>query len=630
MSNDTNDILSLKIKEDGTIYDECGHTVTQENGTTPIVEIDGRQCMYFNNGNYLKVLTDENFNLTGDFTIEFWLKLDGTVINKTDRWPCVLCTKNTWSQETAAILVCTQDANNGIVLTDNNITEKRDYHNISNYNLPTQWNHVAFVCKDKKYYCYINGKLSNDIKNSLYSDGINLNVDGFIVVGVKGIDNSSVITQGTLHGYLSDLKINTSAKYTADYSINRVYGEQLLEPDPTWQRIDDRNVNFYYVGSDWVNFDSELSYNNGNHYYFVTDENKDNTYLEFYVYTNKLRIIGTYNTTEYNRSENNEIIIDNASYTFSCIGDYKTKVLLFEKLDLKKKIYHVIIKCNEVSKQLVFDAIDVDEDGYLLSREEYIKRSVYIKQNNKYYSFSKDNYDTTTKMYREITIDDINNDLYLCQLTDLTKEVTIGEETFKPIDKFDNFQFVSKYNYQKCIIGRKSKTGMSIASGDIYTKVTSRINSFTLDNTVNNNSYIKMAVSFDNGATWKTYKDKKFTDLSINIAIKTYENMTTDEKNNWKSAKETILSEGFTPDILSTIDFNTIENLNTIRFAYVLYQDLYTDTCNVDNLSWNFNAKGKFTKLKENEADISFSNGIISIEPTTNFDMILTNYTYNE
>ena len=105
------------------------------------------------------------------------------------------------------------------------------------------------------------------------------------------------------------------------------------------------------------------------------------------------------------------------------------------------------------------------------------------------------------------------------------------------------FVRIKKYNEPKNIIGRKSKTGMSIASGDIYTKVTSRINSFTLDNTVNNKSYIKMAVSFDNGATWKTYKDNSFSDLNITIANKTYEDMTVDEKNNWESAKETILSE---------------------------------------------------------------------------------------
>ena len=65
------EILSLKIKDDGTIYDEHGHTVTKENGTTQVLNIDGRKCMYFNGGNYLKVLTDERFNLTGDFTIEF-------------------------------------------------------------------------------------------------------------------------------------------------------------------------------------------------------------------------------------------------------------------------------------------------------------------------------------------------------------------------------------------------------------------------------------------------------------------------------------------------------------------------------------------------------------------------------
>ena len=257
-----------------------------------------------------------------------------------------------------------------------------------------------------------------------------------------------------------------------------------------------------------------------------------------------------------------------------------------------------------------------------------VNPSFYIKQNNKYYSFSKDNYDTATKMYKEITSDDINNNLYLCNLSDLTEEVTIGEETFKPIDKFNNFQFVSKYNEPKTIIGRKSKTGMSIASGDINTRVASKINSFTLDNTVNNNSYIKMAVSFDNGATWKTYKDNSFSDLNITIANKTYEDMTVDEKNNWESAKETILSEGFTTDILSTIDFNTINDLSTIRFAYVLYQDLINDNCGVNKLSWNFNANGKFQKMKDSEMETYFSNGVIMFVATKNQDMIITNYIY--
>lgn len=403
-------------------------------------------------------------------------------------------------------------------------------------------------------------------------------------------------------------------------------GEQLSAPESGWKRIDDTDSNIVYNGT-WNTQKSSNYYNSSSHY-----TNENTAYISFKYYGTKIRLLMIYYST---KTDGNVIEIDGTKYYFNCSNSMSsgngTSNLAFEKTGLNKKVHNIKIYAPNasISKSLHIDAIDIDEDGKLLSQEEYNKMmSCYIKQGDKYYSFSKDNYDTTTKMYREITLDDINNDLYLCKLTDLTKEVTIGEETFKPIDKFDNFQFVSKYNEPKTIIGRKSKTGMSIASGDIYTKVTSRINSFTLDNTVNNNSYIRMAVSFDNGITWKTYKDKKFTDLSINIAIKTYENMTTDEKNNWKSAKETILSEGFTPDILSTIDFNSIEDLNTIRFAYVLYQDLSTDTCEVNNLSWQFDAKGSFQKMKDNELTTSFSNGIINITPNENQDMIITNYIY--
>ena len=406
-------------------------------------------------------------------------------------------------------------------------------------------------------------------------------------------------------------------------------GKQLLSPESGWRRIDNTDSNIVYNGTGWVSKSATgfNIYKNTWNYTFKTTDS-----LDIYFKSNKIRLISLIGSNSCQKA-NVKFTLDNNDIVYKSFygetGNNQGSWVVYERLNLTNSIHHIHIsmsKGNSVGMDVIsLDCIDIDENGKLLSQEELS----YIKQNNKYYSFSKDNYDTTTKMYREITLDDINNGLYTSQLTDLTKEVTIGEETFKPIDKFDNFQFVSKYNEPKTIIGRKSKTGMSIASGDIYTKVTSRINSFTLDNTVNNKSYIKMAVSFDNGSTWKTYKDSKFVDLSITIAIKAYKDMTTDEKNNWKSAKETILSEGFTPDILSTIDFNTIEDLNTIRFAYVLYQDLFTDTCEVNNLSWQFDAKGKFTKLKENEANISFSNGIISIEPTANFDMILTNYMYN-
>lgn len=456
------EILSLKIKDDGTVYDEHGHTVTKENGTTQVLNIDGRKCMYFNGGNYLKVLTDERFNLTGDFTIEFWLKLDGKHYNASGYYPCVLGTKYSWNTGSICILVCTQDWNSQIGFCDYAST---DYIASNDYNTPTQWNYISIICKDKQYFIYVNGKLQTNIRANKYTDGINLNYDGFITVGQKGTNSGS---EASLYGYLSDLKISTFAKDTT-----------------------------------------------------------------------------------------------------------------------------------------------------------------YIKQDNKYYGFSDDNYDTTTKMYKEVTLDNIKNLEYSNLIFNLTKETTIGNETFKPIDKFTNFQLISPYdNKPKTVIGSKAKSGLIVANGDIYAgKISDRINSFTLDYTVNNNSAIKMAVSFDNGSTWKTYKDGAFQELSITIPNKYYANMTDEEKTNYSNAKTTILESGFNASDLSSIDFN-IDNLDTIRFAYVLYQDSINDDCKMSDLSWNFNAKGYLQKMKDSEIDTSFCNGIIKITPLIDCEMIITNYNY--
>ena len=404
--------------------------------------------------------------------------------------------------------------------------------------------------------------------------------------------------------------------------------KQLLQPETGWKRIDDTDSNIIYNGTGWTTKTASgfNIYNNAWHYTLNVGDSYD-----IYFKSSNVRLIAL-TSSDQMQDNNIKIILDDNIIEYKCFynnnGNNQGSWLVFEKLNLDNTLHHikvVLLKGNGSGIDCItLDAIDIDDYGFLLSEEEY--NNIYIKQDDKYYGFSDDNYNTDSKMYKEITLDDINNNLYGNTIDNLTTEVTIGDETFRPIDKFSSFKIVSKYNVPKTIIGRKSKTGMSIASGDINTKVANKINSFTLDNTVNNNSYIKMAVSFDNGATWKTYKDNSFSDLNITIANKTYEDMTVDEKNNWKSAKETILSEGFTTDILSTIDFNTIENLSTIRFAYVLYQDLINDSCGVNKLSWNFNANGKFQKMKDSEIETCFSNGSIMFVATENQDMIITNY----
>ena len=398
-------------------------------------------------------------------------------------------------------------------------------------------------------------------------------------------------------------------------------GEQLLAPEAGWIRIQDDNDKIVYIG-DWT-YQKHQAYNGGSAHHTTTLDD----YCEFYFYGSKLRILTSY---VQDCSRKYDLILDDKTY-----NDINTKgtaelytVLTFEIENLSKTVHKVKMINKDSGSYLGLDCIDIDEDGYLLTEEEY-NQGNYIKQDNKYYGFSDDNYDTTTKMYKEVTLENIKNFKYNNLILNFTKETTIGDETFKPIDKFTNFQLISPYdNKPKTIIGSKSKSGLIVANGDIYAgKISNRINSFTLDYTVNNNSAIKMAVSFDNGSTWKTYKDGAFQELSITIPNKYYTNMTDEEKTNYSNAKTTILESGFNASDLSSIDFN-IDNLDTIRFAYVLYQDSINDDCKMSDLSWNFNAKGYLQKMKDSEVDTSFCNGIIKITPLIDCEMIITNYNY--
>ena len=396
-------------------------------------------------------------------------------------------------------------------------------------------------------------------------------------------------------------------------------GEQLLAPEAGWKRIDDTDNKIIY-SKGWGKYNSDSLYGNSHHQTNVLNES-----VIFYFYGTKLRIVNSVND---DRTDNIELTIDGNTYYYSEYSNSaKYKILIFEQCKLKNTFHKVKIT-NTENKYITLDCIDIDYDGYLLTEEEY-NQSSYIKQDNKYYGFSDDNYDTTTKMYKEVTLDDIKSLKYGNLILNLTKETTIGNETFKPIDKFTNFQLISPCdNKPKTIIGSKSKSGLIVANGDIYAgKISNRINSFTLDYTVNNNSAIKMAVSFDNGSTWKTYKDGAFQELSITIPNKYYANMTDEEKTNYINAKTTILESGFNASDLSSIDFN-IDNLDTIRFAYVLYQDSINDDCKMSDLSWNFNAKGYLQKMKDSEVDTSFCNGIIKITPLIDCEMIITNYNY--
>ena len=66
-----------------------------------------------------------------------------------------------------------------------------------------------------------------------------------------------------------------------------------------------------------------------------------------------------------------------------------------------------------------------------------------IRKNNKYYNIDNENYDIVEKEYSNLTQNSDILDLFKNKsfaLDSLFQEVTINDETFKPIDKFDKFR----------------------------------------------------------------------------------------------------------------------------------------------------------------------------------------------
>jgi len=139
-------------------------------------------------------------------------------------------------------------------------------------------------------------------------------------------------------------------------------GEQLTAPEEGWQRIDDANENISYTGV-WNNnnpSDASETYNKTIH-----SSTKINAGVSFRFYGQKLRIIGVYN---YADSTKIQVNIDGTEYLYSDYAASRThQVLVFENSDLELKSHSVTITNLQDGKYFTFDAIDIDDTGYMIS-----------------------------------------------------------------------------------------------------------------------------------------------------------------------------------------------------------------------------------------------------------------------
>ena len=149
---------------------------------------------------------------------------------------------------------------------------------------------------------------------------------------------------------------------TVSFAAN--VGDVLKNPENGWRRYDDSNEKFKYTGTFTVETALTGYYNSTVH---VADYTIIDAVVNFKFYGSKLRIIGSTNAATTHASPTVTITIDGTSYTYSTIGTELTRAaLVYEKMDLDTGIHEVSITNHINNKQFAFDAIDIDDNGYLI------------------------------------------------------------------------------------------------------------------------------------------------------------------------------------------------------------------------------------------------------------------------
>ncbi|MEK3788334.1 cohesin domain-containing protein [Paenibacillus sp. FSL K6-1230] len=144
------------------------------------------------------------------------------------------------------------------------------------------------------------------------------------------------------------LSLSTATIYAA------AVGQAIASPENGWQRYDDRYVK------------STMARGKDNAYYQSTGTSTKEVgrNIKFQFYGSNIRLL-TFSSTKDHATEVS-VKIDGVPYKYSEAYDAKTLTLVFEKTGLEKGLHDVIIESIQSGKFTSLDAIDIDDDGYIV------------------------------------------------------------------------------------------------------------------------------------------------------------------------------------------------------------------------------------------------------------------------
>ena len=262
---------------------------------------------------------------------------------------------------------------------------------------------------------------------------------------------------------------------------------------------------------------------------------------------------------------------------------------------------------------------------------------VILQSNKNYYSIDEKYYNSSTKNYNAISdLSASNFSNYEFNISDLFDEITINEETFKPIDKFESFSIISTSQNTLTVNGIKVDKSMIATMEPLSMAAYETIHNISADYTTEKNGAIKLIFSFDKGNTWKTYdvSTNVWNTVSVNIPSKLYDNFTSEEKSNWDSARDTILSDGISVQDLGNVVFST-ETIKTLMFAVAFSRPTYADTCTLRGLNIKYDGVVTYIQLAvgsdltKYEAKVRITGDTIGVTSSTNCDKLLISVVTN-
>ncbi|NFG58196.1 Ig-like domain-containing protein [Clostridium botulinum] len=157
-------------------------------------------------------------------------------------------------------------------------------------------------------------------------------------------------------------------------------GDSLKVAEDGWKRIDDKKLNNYATkNSSWTTGESTDYYDKT-----YTRNMSPNEEYSFRFYGDKFRLI---TCSSSNRSTDTKVYIDDIMYNVDMTKHKGNEILIFQELKLEKSVHTIkFISGTTNLEKFILDAIDINEDGFLLD-SNYMsitldKSSLTLKENN--------------------------------------------------------------------------------------------------------------------------------------------------------------------------------------------------------------------------------------------------------